>query len=184
MTPEWRARWPPREGAKAVVTGEISALGKSYVLVGADAQRRRRQRAGGAAGDGRRRRRQIVVRSTGSRQGAGADRRVAHRPSAADEPLEQVTTGSLEALRLYTEGVAAQRPGRERAGDQLLRAGHRAGQRLCHGLAQARGGAGATPAASQDRVVAATTQAWEHRDRLTEIERQLAIAFYYTPSRC
>jgi tetratricopeptide (TPR) repeat protein len=32
---------------------------------------------------------------------------------------------------------------------------------------------------SQDRVVAATTKAWAHRDRLTEIERQLAIGYYY-----
>ena len=34
--------------------------------------------------------------------------------------------------------------------------------------------------ASQDRVVAATTRAYEHRDRLTEIERQLTAAFYYS----
>ena len=37
---------------------------------------------------------------------------------------------------------------------------------------------------SQDRVVAATTKAWAHRDRLTEIERQLAIALLLRHSGC
>ena len=34
--------------------------------------------------------------------------------------------------------------------------------------------------ASQERVVAATTRAYQHRDRLTEIERQLTAAYYYS----
>ena len=101
----------------------------------------------------------------------------------AGEPLERVTTGSLEALRLYNEGA--------RLSDQGFE--EQAVERLEQAIALDSGFAMAwrklavaldNSQSSQDRVVTATTKAWAHRDRLTEIERQLAIAYYYSHSGC
>src|SRR5207253_2203145 len=95
-----------REGAKAVVHGQIDPLGRGYVvsaeLVGA---------ADGAA--------LVSVRETAQDDGAiiaAVDRlsgRLRERIGEslktirASDPLEQVTTRSLEALRKYSQGVRA-----------------------------------------------------------------------------
>jgi tetratricopeptide (TPR) repeat protein len=96
----------------------------------------------------------------------------------AGAPLEQVTTGSFEALRLYTEGARLSDEGRERqAAERLeqaiaLDSGFAMAWRK---LAVAQANAGG----SQMQVIEATRRAWQHRERLTEVERLLAEAFYY-----
>src|SRR6266516_1622167 len=92
-----------REGAKAVVHGEVDPVGRGYVL---SAERV-------SAADGAQ---LVTLRETAKDDGAiieAVDRlsgklreRIGEslRTIRASEPLEQVTTGSLEALRKYTEG--------------------------------------------------------------------------------
>jgi tetratricopeptide (TPR) repeat protein len=177
VTPDLAREIATREGAKAVVTGEISALGKSYVLSA---------RISGAA-DGTE---LVALRETAGddagivaaldRLSAKVRERIGESLTSirAGEPLEKVTTGSLEALRLYNEGVRFSDRGFEKQAVERLEQAialdsgfAMAWRKLGVALDNARG--------SQDRVVAATTKAWEHRDRLTEFERQLAIAYYH-----
>jgi eukaryotic-like serine/threonine-protein kinase len=89
-----------------------------------------------------------------------------------------VTTGSLEALRLYGEGARLSDQGFERQAVERLEQAialdsgfAMAWRKLAVALDNARN--------SQERVIAAATKAWQYRDRLTEIERQLAIAYYH-----
>jgi tetratricopeptide (TPR) repeat protein len=97
----------------------------------------------------------------------------------AGEPLEKVTTGSLEALRLYHEGARLSDQGFEKEAVERLEQAialdsgfAMAWRKLAVALDNSQN--------SQDRIVAATTKAWEHRERLTEVERQLAIAYYHS----
>jgi tetratricopeptide (TPR) repeat protein len=94
------------------------------------------------------------------------------------QPLDQVTTGSLAALRLYSEGARLNDLGfYERAIPVLEQA-----IALDSGFAMAwrkLGVALGNARASDERVVAAVTRAYQHRDRLPEIERQLTTAYYY-----
>jgi eukaryotic-like serine/threonine-protein kinase len=177
VTPELAREIATREGAKAVVTGEISALGKSYllsarILGAADGAElvALRETAGDDAG---------IVAAL-DRLSAKVRERIGESLTTirAGEPLEKVTTGSLEALRLYNEGARLSDQGFEK----------QAVERLEQAIALDSGFAMAwrklavaldNSQSSQDRVVTATTEAWAHRDRLTEIERQLAIGYYY-----
>ena len=177
VTPALAREIATREGAKAVVTGEISALGKSYVLSArilgaADGAElvALRETAGNDAG---------IVAAL-DRLSAKVRERIGESLTTirAGEPLEKVTTGSLEALRLYNEGARLSDQGFEK----------QAVERLEQAIALDSGFAMAwrklavaldNSQSSQDRVVTAATKAWAHRDRLTEIERQLTIAYYY-----
>ena len=178
VTPTLAREIAAREGAKAVVTGDISALGRSYVLSArilsaADGTElvALRETAGDDAG---------IVGAL-DRLSAKVRERIGESLTTirAGEPLERVTTGSLEALRLYSEG--------SRLSDQG--AGQQAVQRLEQAIALDSGFAMAwrklavaldNSEASQDRVVFAASRAWQHRERLTEIERQLAAGFYHS----
>jgi len=167
-----------REGAKVVVAGEISSLGKSYVLSARILD----------AADGTE---LVALRETATDDGgivAALDRlsgQVRERIGESlktirgGEPLEQVTTSSLEALRLYSEGA--------RMNDQGL--WEQAVPLLEQAIAQDSGFAMAwrklgvalgNSGASTERAIAAITRAYQHRDRLPEIERQLTIAYYYS----
>jgi tetratricopeptide (TPR) repeat protein/TolB-like protein len=167
-----------REGAKAVVAGEISALGKGYVLSARIL----------SAADGSE---LVALRETAADDGgivAALDKlsgRVRERIGESlktirgGQPLDEVTTGSLEALRLYSEAARLSDDGfHERAIPMLeqaiaLDSGFAmAWRKLAVALANAR--------ASQERIVAATTRAYQHRDRLPEIERQLTTAYYFS----
>jgi tetratricopeptide (TPR) repeat protein len=178
VNPDLAREIATREGAKAVVTGEISSLGKSYVLSArilgaADGAElvALRETAGDDAG---------IVAAL-DRLSAKVRERIGESLTTirAGEPLEKVTTGSLEALRLYNEGARFSDRGFEKQAVERLEQAiaidsgfAMAWRKLAVALENSRN--------SQDRVVAATTQAWEHRDRLTEIERQLAIAYYHS----
>jgi tetratricopeptide (TPR) repeat protein len=178
VTPDLAREIATREGAKAVVTGEISALGKSYVLSArilgaADGTElvALRETAGDDAG---------IVAAL-DRLSAKVRERIGESLTSirAGEPLEKVTTGSLEALRLYNEGARLSDQGFEKEAVGRLEQAIA----LDSGFAMAWRKLGVALDNSQnsrDSVVAATTKAWEHRERLTEIERQLAIAYYHS----
>jgi tetratricopeptide (TPR) repeat protein len=167
-----------RAGAKAVVIGEISALGKSYVLSARIIN----------AADGSE---LVAVRETAADDAgivAALDKlssKIRERIGESlktirgGEPLEQVTTGSLEALRLYSQGAHLCEHGACEQAIPLLRQAIA----LDSGFAMAwrkLAVALQNSLASDDEVVAATTRAYQHRDRLPEIERQLTIAYYYS----
>jgi tetratricopeptide (TPR) repeat protein len=92
--------------------------------------------------------------------------------------LEQVTTGSLSALRKYSEAMQLADAGRQEEAVPLLEdaialdSGFAMANRK---LAVIIGNIGG----STERAVVATTQAYIHRDRLTEVERDLATANYH-----
>ncbi|MEO8140945.1 MAG: protein kinase, partial [Gemmatimonadota bacterium] len=166
-----------REGAKAVVAGEISAVGRSFVLVAKII----------SAQDGSE---LIAIRETAPDDAgivAAIDRlsgRVRERIGESlrtirgGQPLEKVTTTSLEALRLYSEANALSDRGEASKAIPILQqaialdSGFAMAWRK---LAVAFGNVGA----SMEDQVAATTRAYQHRDRLPELEKELTTAYYY-----
>jgi len=89
-----------------------------------------------------------------------------------------VTTGSLEALRLYSEAVRVFNQGeQEKAGTLLeqaiaLDSGFAMAYRKLAAIIGNTGG-------RRSEMIAVTTKAYEHRDRLPEVERDLTTARYY-----
>ena len=168
-----------REGVKAVVTGEIDPVGKSYQLSASLI----------AATDG-----QVLaaVRETATDDRAliGAIDRLSRKlrerigeslqTIRANPPLEKVTTGSLEALRKYSEGVRAfdAQADYDRAVSLLEEATARdtgfgmAYRKLAPALQYA--------GAARSRIVVAATKAFQHRDRMPEVESYLASGSYYS----
>ena len=166
-----------RDGAKAIVAGEISPIGKGLVLSAKVL----------AAVDGSE---LVAVRETAAddheilpaidRLSRRIRERIGEslRTIRANEPLEEVTTGSLEALRLYTEGSRASDNGETDRAITLLRQAialdsgfAMAWRKLAVAIGNARG--------STAERVAASTRAYEHRDRLTEVERYQTTAYYF-----
>ncbi|HTO72498.1 MAG TPA: hypothetical protein VMJ30_01710, partial [Gemmatimonadales bacterium] len=167
-----------RENAKAVVVGEISSLGKSYVL-----SARILNAADGAE--------LVAVRETAADDAgivAALDRlsgRIRERIGESlktirgGEPLDQVTTGSLEALRLYTQAARLCEQG---SCDQAIPILKQA-IALDSGFAMAwrkLAVAQQNSFGSAADAVNATTRAYEHRDRLPELERDLTTAYYFS----
>ena len=166
-----------REGAKAVVHGQIDPLGRGYVLA-ADLV---------SAADG-----SVLVsmRETAQDDGAiiAAVDRLSHRlrerigeslrTIRASDPLEQVTTASLDALRKYSQAVKANDAGDYGRAVSGLEEAIRLDTTFAMAyrkLAVILTNTGASPS----RVAEAATQAFRHRERLTPLERDLADGFYY-----
>src|SRR5881227_2512425 len=167
-----------REGAKAVVHGQIDPLGRGYV-VSAELE---------SAADGTA---LVSLRETAQDDGAiiAAVDRLSHKlrerigeslkTIRASDPLEQVTTSSLEALRKYSQGVRASDAGDMARAAPLLEQAialdttfAMAYRKLAVVLSNSGG--------AQSRIGVAATQAFRHRDRLTPFERDLAEAYYYS----
>src|SRR2546421_4929998 len=167
-----------REGAKAIVHGQIDPLGRGYV-VSAELE---------SAADGTA---LVSLRETAQDDGAiiaAVDRlsgklreRIGEslKTIRASDPLEQVTTRSLEALRKYSQGVRASDAADMARAATLLEEAialdttfAMAYRKLAVVLSNAGG--------AQSRIGEAATQAFRHRDRLTPFERDLAEAYYYT----
>src|SRR5947199_5240486 len=167
-----------REGAKAVVHGQIDPLGRGYVVSA--------ELVGGADGAAL-----VAVRENAQDDGAiiAAVDRLSHRlrerigeslrTIRGSEPLEQVTTGSLEALRKYSQALRVNDAGEFNRAVALL------GEAIAldttfamayRKLAAVLSNSGGAPS----RIIAAATQAFRHRDRLTPLERDLAEAYYYS----
>jgi tetratricopeptide (TPR) repeat protein len=167
-----------RAGVKAVVTGEIDPIGTGYQLSASLV----------AAADGRV---LAAVRETAADDHAliGAIDRLSKKlrerigeslkSIRGAEPLDQVTTGSLPALRRYAQARQAEEIGDFESAATL----YQQATALDTGFAMAYRKLGSmlgNTAASQERVAAALTKAFALRERLPDVERSLAIAAYYS----
>jgi tetratricopeptide (TPR) repeat protein len=100
------------------------------------------------------------------------------RDIRSGEPLERVTTNSLEALRLYSEAEARFGADEWSPVIELLREAVEIDPSFAMAwrkLAAAYGNVGSMASLQEE----AATRAYEHRDRLTERERHLAEAYYF-----
>jgi len=166
-----------REGAKAVITGDITPLGTGYVLTA-----------------------RVLDASTGETK--TAVRTTANDPSTllpalndlsaqlrerigeslnairASEPLEQVTTNSLDALRHYSAAARAGNASDWATARIESEAAIAADPEFA--LAYLRLSAALNNSnAPRSQVIAAEREAFEHRDRLPPLERALTEASYY-----
>jgi tetratricopeptide (TPR) repeat protein len=166
-----------REGAKAVISGEVQTLGSGFVLTGRVIE--------AATGETR-----AAVRATASDAGqllsalndlSGQLReRVGEslRSIRASEPLDQVTTRSMVALQHYSVGSRIFATGNMEESVVELRKAVEADSQFAMAwrrLASALGNLGAP----RSQVVEATRRAFLERDRLTPLERALTEATYY-----
>jgi serine/threonine-protein kinase len=166
-----------REGVKAVVTGQIDPVGQGFVLSANLV----------SAGDG-----SVLtsVRETAADQTAllpAIDKLSSKLRERIGESLvtirakprlEQVTTGSLAALRKYSEALRLEEEDRYEEAIPLLEEAVTldSGFAMAHRkLAVALSNIGRDP----QRQLEAATRAFAHRDRLPEIERGLAAGYYY-----
>jgi tetratricopeptide (TPR) repeat protein len=167
-----------REGAKAVVAGEVSRLGAGYVL-----SVRLVSAADGATLLGAREsaadQAQLIAAvdriSRKLREGIGESL----RSIRSGEPLEQVTTSSLEALRLYTQ---AQRASNEGKATEPIRLYEQA-IALDSGFAMAWRKLSVelfNAVSDPERQLAAARRAYDLRDRLPRNEADLATAYYFS----
>jgi tetratricopeptide (TPR) repeat protein len=166
-----------REGAKAYVAGDVSAVGGSYTLVARVV----------SAEDGAE---LVALRETATDAAAllpAIDRLSSRlrermgeslRSIRAGEPLERVTTSSLEALRLFTEANRASSYSRNDEAIRLLKAALAIDSGFAMAwrkLAAVYSNAGAPASLRQE----AATRAYQNRDRLPVIERDQATAQYF-----
>jgi serine/threonine-protein kinase len=166
-----------REGAKAVITGEISAFGSGYVLTAnvletTTGETRAAVRATAADVD-------HLLPALNDLSGQLRERiGESLRTIRASGPLEQVTTSSMAALEHYSAGSRVFRMGDyEEAKHQL---------ELAIGIDSNFAMAWRRLAAAEINLNAPTSQiafasrrAYERRDRLTPVERFLTEASYY-----
>jgi eukaryotic-like serine/threonine-protein kinase len=168
-----------REGAKAVLDGSIEKLGQSYVV----SARLVASLDGGELATFRETARgedellEALGRITRSvRDKAGESLRAIRRSSE----LERVTTPSLPALRKYVEGsLTADERGESDRGVALLQEAveiDTAFAMAWRKMAVLLGNEGR----ERTRALAAITRAYEHRDRLSEVERLSTEAYYFT----
>jgi len=166
-----------REGIKGVVMGQIDPVGKGYVLSASLV----------SAGDGHV---LTAVRETAQGDGEllGAIDRLSKKlrervgeslvSIRENAPLEQVTTGSLVALKKYTEALRLEAEDQPEAAVPLLQeavaidTGFAMAYRK---LAVVYGNLGGNEAAQ----VAAATHAFSRRDRLPELEGDLTAGYYH-----
>ena len=168
-----------REGVPAIVTGEINPIGSGYVLtarlLAADGEAvlaSERETAGDVD--------EIIPAidqlSKHLRERIGES----YTSLRADPPLERVTTGSMSALRLYSDAIdAIETNGDIDRGLALLEEAIEADSSFAMAhrklAVELR-----NRLEDQSRQDEALRQAYRYRDRLTERERYLTMASYYT----
>ena len=167
-----------RRGVKALVTGQIGALGAGYVIsvrLVSSAEGAELLALRETAEDDTKIIRAVDRLSARLRERVGESLRTIR----ANPPLEQVTTGSLDALQKYTRALQVSKQGDVTREVELLQeavavdtAFAMAYRRLAVALGNARAG--------RARANAAASKAYKHRDRLTELERYLAVAYYHS----
>ena len=166
-----------REGIKAVLDGEVAAAGSGYLITAA-----LREAASGttlasfrsdaASAD------DVIKAIDRLSQDIREKSGESLRNIRAGEPLEAVTTASLDALRLYAEADRAWDQGDESRAIELLNQAVGLDPEFAMAwrrLAVLYNNTGVDP----EGLVEATTKAYENRLRLTERERYLAEANYY-----
>ena len=167
-----------RDGIKAVLDGDVSAVGPSFVLsvrlVSADSGSELaafRETADDAKG--------VIPAVDRLSKKLRAKIGESLRTVRDSKPLEQVTTASLDALRKYAQAEhAIMVEGDNIKGAALLQeaiALDTAFAMAYRKLGVVLGNTGAPPA----QRVGALEKAYEHRDRLTEVERYMTLGTYY-----
>jgi eukaryotic-like serine/threonine-protein kinase len=166
-----------REGIKAIVAGEVNAVGREFVLTARLL----------SAADG-----VVLASHRESADSAGLIRAVDQlsktlrkqigeslRSLRANEPLAQVSTPSLEALRRYSQAVRAADV--ERDHDRAVHLLEEA-IRLDPAFAMAHRKLGvllSNQGVEAERAAEAVRRAYEHRDRLTDRERYMTVGTYH-----
>jgi tetratricopeptide (TPR) repeat protein len=166
-----------RGGYAAIIEGEVGSAGSGYIFTATlrsagsgETLATFRRTASDEAG--------VIAAIDGLSQDIRERSGESLRSIRAGEPLEAVTTSSLEALRLYTEADVVRDAGdqiRARAlVDEAIRLDPEFAMawRMKAVLLQSGG-------APQPEVRAAATRAYELRDRLSERERYYASAMYH-----
>ena len=166
-----------REGIKAVITGQVSRLSGGFLLSaqlvspsGGEVLAAHREAASDST--------QVIAaidRLSGRlRETIGESL----RSLRSEPPLDRVTTGSLDALRKYTQGLHAGDAEHDFVrGVSLLEeavaldSGFATAYRTLAGMLYGLG--------ERERAVAAMTKAMRFRDRLTEMEREHTRAHYH-----
>jgi tetratricopeptide (TPR) repeat protein/tRNA A-37 threonylcarbamoyl transferase component Bud32 len=167
-----------REGIKAVLDGDISSVGPSYILqvrlISADSAQELaafRETANDAAGVI-----PAVDRLSRKLRGKVGE---SLKTVRASTPLEQVTTGSLEALRKYAQADRSYSiDGDGAKASALLQEAIALDSSFAMAYRKLGVVLGNTGAPPEQRAVA-LTKAYEHRDRLTEAERYLTVGTYW-----
>ncbi len=168
-----------REGIKAIITGEITSLGSGYSLAARvlDANTGEtlvpiRETAADAS--------QLI--SAVDRLSKALREKVGESLGRirGSQRLEQVTTGSFEALRLYTEATDKHGDGDSEGAIPLLRQAvaidstfAMAWRKLAVVLPQALPGSG-------EESLEAAKRAYQYRERLPPVERGLTEAYYHS----
>ena len=165
-----------REGASAVVAGEIAPLAGGFVLSvrllepDGDVLLAEREIAADAG--------EIIGAVERLSKSLREDIGESLRGLRAEEPLEQVSTASLEALRLYSDAERANNAGRGLEAARLLEQALAVDSGFAMAwrkLAVVLGNWGFDPA----RRTFAVQQAYDLRDRLPRREGALAAAYYF-----
>ncbi len=165
-----------RDGLKAIIQGEVGAVGSGYLLTASIVEPSRGEVMASFRADAEDDDELLGALdrlSTDIREKAGESLRVIR----AGPGLEEVTTSSLEALRLYAEAVEMADRGQEMETIPLLEEALRLDPEFAMAhrkLSAVLGNLGIQPT----RMRAAATRAYELRDRLTEREWGLAEAYY------
>ncbi len=166
-----------REGLKAIIGGDIVAVGSGYAIsaqvVSVDGELLTAQQASAGSTD------EIIAAvdelSAKLRERIGESLRTIRRK----HPLEQVTTASLDALTLYTQGLNAENAGDDDRAVELFAAA--IGDDSTFAMAWRKlGTVLGNNFEQQDRAVDAIVKAYEYRDRLTDRERAYATGMYHT----
>jgi tetratricopeptide (TPR) repeat protein len=176
ITPDVAREVAEREGAPAVIVTEVSSIGGSYALTarvvsttdGSDLAAVRETATDEAA-----------ILPTLGRLSAKLREDIgeSYRSLREAKPLEEVTTSSLEALRLFSRARQAEGAGDFAQAIELLKQAvtiDTAFGSAYRSLAVTYGNSG-DPAGQ----VSAATAAMRHADRLPPVERYLAEAYYY-----
>jgi tetratricopeptide (TPR) repeat protein len=177
LTEELAFEAAEREGLKAVITGSISTVGTGFLLsarlvsLDGDVLTAQQERA----------RDEDELVEAVDRLAASLRERFGESLRTIREapPLDQVTTGSLVALRTFTQGLQAWNQGDNARAMQLMEDAiaidttfAMAYRKLAIILSN--------QSERRSRAVEAATKAYEFRDRLTNRERYLVIAAYHS----
>ena len=167
-----------REGIKALLTGTISSVGAQYVVDlnavncrSGESLAREQAQAGG---------KEQVLPAVGK---AASDLRRKLGESLTtiqklDAPIEEATTSSLEAFKLFTLGEATRAHATETEAVPFYERALEIDPNFA--LAYARIGVIASNAVQPQRAAEFLTKAYERRDRVSERERLYLTAHYYT----
>jgi tetratricopeptide (TPR) repeat protein len=178
VTPDVAREIAQREGIPAIIVGDVAPVGQGYLL---SARVLATGDGSELAADRETAESETAILTALGRLSASIRGRIgeSYRSLRDTKPLEDVTTPSLEALRLYTAGNQA-----ELAGDlQQATADYRQATTVDTSFAMAYRKLAAmlnNMFAPASAINAAASAAYRHSDRLPPVERNLAVAYYYS----